>query len=171
MHGNENLRKEVVGARKMLEHHAMYLTKDQEWANDLLQDTLLRILSKSDKYKEQGRFDAWARSVMKHIFLNDQTSNEKHKDTFVEGFNYIKEDYSHPSVAENDSKYIIEDIRKAIEMLPERYADMIRMQIAGYKYEEIAQKMGISIGCVKSTLFAAKNQLKKMLGTCYRHDI
>ena len=134
----EEFEKDIIDSHKTLESYAIYLTKNQELADDLLQETLLRILTKINKY-------------------------EKHKQTFVDGYNYINDDSFHPSVSENDSKYSNDEIYKAISMLPTRYEQMISMQMAGYKYEEIARKMGISVGCVKSTLFAAKNRLKKIL--------
>ena len=159
----EEFEKDIIDSHKTLENYAIYLTKNQELADDLLQETLLRILTKINKYEDQGCFDAWAKKVMKNIFINEKNSNEKHKQTFVDGYNYINDDSFHPSVSENDSKYSNDEIYKAISMLPTRYEQMISMQMAGYKYEEIARKMGISVGCVKSTLFAAKNRLKKIL--------
>ena len=163
MHEKEEFEKDIIDSHKALKNYAIYLTKDQEQACDLLQETILRILTKMDKYNENGYFYAWAKKVMKNIFINEKNNNEKHKQTFVDGYSYINDDSLHPSVSENDSKYSKEDINKAIDMLPARYAQMITMHMAGYKYEEIAQRMNISVGCVKSTLFAAKNRLKKIL--------
>ena len=163
MHEKEEFEKDIIDSHKALKNYAIFLTKDQELACDLLQETLLRILTKIDKYDEHGCFEAWAKKVMKNIFINEKNNNEKHKQTFVDGYSYINDDSLHPSVSENDNKYSKEDINKAIDMLPARYAQMITMQMAGYKYEEIAQRMNISVGCVKSTLFAAKNRLKKIL--------
>lgn len=159
----EEFEKDIIDSHKTLENYAIYLTKNQEQADDLLQETLLRILTKINKYEDQGCFDAWAKKVMKNIFINEKNSNEKHKQTFVDGYNYINDDSFHPYVSENDSKYSKDEIYKAISMLPTRYEQMICMQMSGYKYEEIAQRMNISVGCVKSTLFAAKNRLRKIL--------
>lgn len=163
MHDKEEFEKDVIESHGALENYAIYLTKNQERAGDLLQETLLRILTSIDKYEDQGCFNAWAKKVMKNIFINEKTNNEKHKRTFVDGYNYINDDSFHPLVSENDIKYSKEELHKAISMLPARYAQMITMHVAGYKYEEIAQRMNISVGCVKSTIFAAKDRLKKML--------
>lgn len=163
MHDKEEFEKDVIESHRALENYAIYLTKNQEQADDLLQDTLLRILTSIDKYEDQGCFSAWAKKVMKNVFINDKTNKEKHKRTFVDGYSYINDDCFHPLVSENDNKYSKEDIHNVIGMLPVRYAQMITMQMAGYKYEEIAQRMNISIGCVKSTIFLAKDRLRKML--------
>ena len=163
MHDKEAFEKEIINAQRMLENYATFLTKKPELVDDLLQETLLHILSNVDKYEEQGRFKAWAKSIMKNTFLNEVTSNEKHKRTFVDGYDYINDDNFHPMVSESESKYSKEEIYKAISMLPARYAHMITMQMTGYKYEEIAEDMNISLGCVKSSIFLAKSRLRKIL--------
>lgn len=159
----EAFEKELIDAYKTLEMYATYLTGNEGYSDDLLQETLLRILSNSDKYEDQGNFNAWAKRVMKNIFLNERTSNEIHNRTFVDGYDYINDDTVHPLVADNDDRYSKGDIYKAISLLPARYAKMITMQMDGYKYEEIACSMNISLGCVKSTIFAAKNKLRIIL--------
>ena len=60
MHDKEGFEKEIINAQKMLENYATFLTKKPELVDDLLQETLLRILSNVDKYEEQGHFKAWA---------------------------------------------------------------------------------------------------------------
>ena len=82
----------------------------------------------------------------------------------MDGYDYINDDNFHPLVSESESKYSKEEIYKAISMLPARYAHMITMQMTGYKYEEIAEDMNISLGCVKSSIFLAKSRLRKILG-------
>lgn len=164
MHEIGEFEKELIETSRILGDYAIYLTKSPEQADDLLQETLLRILTNIDKYEEQGCFKAWAKSIMKNLFLNSITSNQKHRSTFVNGYDYINDDNFHPLVSESDCKYSKEEIYKAISLLPARYAQMITLQMTGYKYEEIAKQMNISIGCVKSTIFSAKTRLRKILG-------
>ena len=173
MHELEDFEKEVINAHKALENFAMFLTKNEELANDLLQETLLRVLSNISKYENLGCFSAWAKCIMKNVFLNEQISCEKHRRTFVDGYDYINDDTVHPFTCENDEKYSKEDVEKAISLLPPRYAQIIRMQMDGYKYDEIAKSMNITISCVKNTIFSAKNRLKKILediNTVYTPD-
>ena len=164
MEENEEFGKELMEAYKMLASHAVFLTKNIEEAEDLLQETLLRILTNSDKYKDSGKFDSWATTVMKNIFLNEQLSNERYRTRFVDGYDYINNYEVHPLVSENDNGiYSKSDIYKAISLLPPKYAKIITMQMSGYKYEEIARSLNLSIGCLKSTMFLAKCRLKKLL--------
>ena len=92
MEENEEFGKELMEAYKMLASHAVFLTKNIEEAEDLLQETLLRILTNSDKYKDDGKFNSWAKTVMKNIFLNKQLSNERYRTRFVDGYDYMNND-------------------------------------------------------------------------------
>ena len=77
MEENEEFGKELMEAYKMLASHAVFLTKNIEEAEDLLQETLLRLLINSDKYKDSGKFNSGAKTVMKIIFLNEQLSHKR----------------------------------------------------------------------------------------------
>jgi RNA polymerase sigma-70 factor (ECF subfamily) len=163
---NEEFEKELMNAYNMLARHAMFLTNNMDVAEDLLQETLLRILTNSDKYKDDGKFNSWAKTVMKNIFLNERQNHEKYRTRFIDGYDYINNDEVHPLVSENDNYiYSKSDIYKAISMLPAKYAQIITMQMSGYKYEEIAKSFNLSTGCLKSTLFLAKCRLKKILSS------
>ena len=153
----------VIGALGILAKYAMFLTKSQDSANELLQETLLRIFKNSDKYKNQGHFNAWAKSVMKNIFLNEAARHASHRQTFVEGINYTDDESLHPMATESEYPYTKQEIYSAIESLSETQAQIINMRLQGYKYEEIAKVMNISVGYVKSALFVAKSNLKKIL--------
>jgi RNA polymerase sigma-70 factor (ECF subfamily) len=50
-----------------------------------------------------------------------------------------------------------------INKLPDDYRVVILMRLAGFKYQEIADKLGISISLVKSRIFYGKKRLKYML--------
>lgn len=155
--------RQLVELQDFLQRYAISLTHDIDKANDLLQDTSLRILMQADKYEDQGRFCAWAKTVMKRVFLNDANKISRMNDKFVDGYDYAGNEKIHPSVADSESILIRQEIYDAIELLPPKYGEMIIMRIKGYKYEEIADKMNLSVGCVKSTIFSARNNLKNII--------
>ena len=155
--------KKLVELQDFLQRYAIMLTKDSDRAQDLLQETSLRILTNIDKYEDQGRFGSWAKTVMTRVFLNEANKNSKYHNRFVDGYDYTCNESFHPSVADSESIIISKEIYEAIKMLPPRYGQMIVMRIDGYKYEEIAQKMDLSLGCVKSTIFSAKNNLMNII--------
>ena len=50
---------------------AYKLTRDYDRANDLLQETFLRVLKNADKFEDDGRFMSWVFVIMRHAFLNN----------------------------------------------------------------------------------------------------
>ncbi len=163
MHDKFDIEKEIINSIDFFANYATFLTKAQDSANELKQETMLRILTNSDKYKDQGCFKAWAKSVMKNIFLNEAARHTSHRQTFVEGINYTDDESLHPMATESESQYTKQDIYSAIDKLQRTQAQIIKMRLLGYKYEEIAKAMNISVGYVKSALFEAKIKLKEIL--------
>ena len=143
--------------------YALYLTKNEEAANDLVQETMLRMLNKYDKYNEQGCFKSWATTIMRRTFLNEISSKEKYKESFVDGYDYMNDDTVHPLVCENDYEFSNDDLEKALKMIPPKQAQILTMQMVGYKYVEIATSLKIPIGTVKARINRARIILKEQL--------
>ena len=61
----------VTGVMGKLRTYAFSLTGESESADDLLQESLLRIMVKADRYRAIGSFEAWAKRVMLNIFLRE----------------------------------------------------------------------------------------------------
>ena len=58
MHDKFDIEKEIINSIDFFANYATFLTKAQDSANELKQETMLRILTNSDKYKDQGCFKA-----------------------------------------------------------------------------------------------------------------
>ncbi|WP_302318465.1 sigma factor-like helix-turn-helix DNA-binding protein, partial [uncultured Duncaniella sp.] len=52
------------------------------------------------------------------------------------------------------------EITAAIDSFPEEYRVPFSMHVAGYKYNEIAERMGLPLGTVKSRIFFARKKLQ-----------
>ena len=163
MNGAGDFERDILQILDDLTRYAIYLTRNEEAANDLVQETLLRMLSKYDKYEEHGCFKNWAIKIMRRTFLNEITSKEKYNERFVDGYDYINDDTMHPLVSEYE--FSNDDLEKALKMIPPKHAQILTMQMVGYKYVEIAKEMNITMGSVKSSIFVAKGQLRKLLNS------
>ena len=103
MHGKIGLDREIIDSADTLAKYALFLTKAQDSANVLKQETMLRIFKNSDKYKSQVSFNTWAKRVMKSIFLSNTRKYTSYKNKFVEYFNYTNDESSEPV----DSPFLI----------------------------------------------------------------
>lgn len=76
---------------------------------------------------------------------------------------------SSKSIVNNDadSKILLDELNGLIDTLDKNLRDPFRMHFYGYKYQEIADKTQIPLGTVKSRIFIARNELKKLLAKNY----
>ncbi len=143
---------------------AYMLTSDREEAQDLLQDTTLKALDNEDKYVDNVNFKGWVFTIMRNIFINNYRRIVRNQ-TVVDQ----TEDLYHLNLPQEsgfetpDGSYTVKEIMKAINSFSDEYRIPFTMHIEGYKYHEIAEKMDLPLGTVKSRIFFARQRLQIML--------
>lgn len=147
-----------------LKQYAISLTYNQEDANDLVQDTYLKIMQYEDYFKDGTNLKAWCYTIMRNTFINQYRRNQKYKLVFdtTDDLSYWENSISNTSDSA-DINYSVSEINKQIQSLSEEKRKPLEMYIDGYKYKEIADEMNLSIGTVKSRIFFSRQQLMKQL--------
>lgn len=154
----------LLGVQEELRRFAYKLTANHEDANDLLQETSLKVLNNQDKFEDDTNFKAWIYTIMRNLFINDYRKLVRTQ-TFID----TTENLYHlniPQESENHSpedQYSVKEIRKTIDSFEDEYSSLFNMHIDGYKYEEIAEKKNLPIGTVKSRIFFARKRLQEKL--------
>ena len=76
---------------------------------------------------------------------------------------------SSESIVQNeaDSQILLEELNALIDLLDDNLREPFRMHFTGYKYQEIAEKTEIPLGTVKSRIFIARNEIKKLISKYY----
>ncbi len=143
---------------------AKQLTRNDEDANDLLQETYLKALTYRDKYTNQNNFKAWVYTIMKNIFINNYRRNKKAK-TIVDQTDNL---YFLNSGAEdrNTNPEVIlssKEIQMGIDKLDNDFRKAFDMYNEGFKYKEIADDLDLTIGTVKSRIFYSRKKLMENL--------
>lgn len=69
-----------------------------------------------------------------------------------------------------EGAYTISEINKAINSFSDEYKVPFSLHVSGYKYEEIAQRLVLPIGTVKSRIFFARKRLQEVLKDYKYHD-
>lgn len=158
------LNKHLLDVQGDLFRFAFRLTRNRDDASDLLQETSLKVLDNHDKFAEETNFKAWAYTLMRNIFINNYRKAVREQ-TFVDQTDNLY----HLNIPQNsgfdspEGAYSIAEITKAIESFSMEYRKPFAMHIAGYKYETIAEVMGLPLGTVKSRIFSARKRLQQML--------
>ena len=67
----DKLTSKIVGMESELRHFALKLTADQDSANDLVQDCMLKALDNKEKFVHAQNFKGWMYTIMRNLFINN----------------------------------------------------------------------------------------------------
>ena len=147
-----------------LKPFAVNLTKDNETANDLYQETLYKALANQEKYNVGTNIKAWLFTIMRNIFINDYRRKAKQKTLFDNSATDYLINLKQVSVSNAaESTMRVKEINEAIHQLPEIFKTPFVLYFDGYKYQEIADVLGEPLGTVKSRIHFARKLLKERL--------
>jgi RNA polymerase sigma factor (sigma-70 family) len=154
----------LIELKGNMQRFAMSLTADHDTALDLVQDTYLKAITYKDKFTDYTNLKAWIFTIMKNTFINNYRRSLK-ENTIIDGTQdlyYLNQPHDKGFISP-ESNYAREEIEKAIESLNDEFRIPFTMHIAGYKYHEIADKLDLKIGTVKSRIFFTRQKLMHML--------
>jgi RNA polymerase sigma factor (sigma-70 family) len=154
----------LISLHAHLSCFAYSLTNNRENAKDLIQETYLKALANRDKFADNTNMKAWTFTIMKNIFINNyrrsvntKTLMDNSEDLFLLNMGNKSEFVS------AESHLSLQEIRKSILNLNTDQRKPFELQAEGYKYKEIAEKMNLTIGTVKSRIFFTRKKLMETL--------
>ncbi len=166
---SKNFQTKLLGLQSNLLNFAYLLTSNRDDAYDLLQDTTLKALDNEDKYVDNVNFKGWVFTIMRNIFINNYRKVARSATVIDQ-----TEDLYHLNLPQEsgfetpEGSIAAKEITSAINSFSDEYRIPFSMHVAGYKYAEIAEKMDLPLGTVKSRIFFARQRLQEMLSD-YRH--
>ena len=147
-----------------LKPFAINLTRDNEAANDLYQETMYKALANQEKYNIGTNIKAWLFTIMRNIFINDYRRKAKQKTIFDNTPNDFLLDYNQTAVSNSaESGLRLKEINTAIQQLPEIFKHPFLLYFEGYKYNEIADMLHEPLGTIKSRIHFARKLLKEQI--------
>lgn len=154
----------IIKMRPILAKFAIKLTRDEESANDLVQDTYLRAISFRNKYQDNTNLQSWMFTILKNTFINDYRKKQVRIITteFIPNLHLLNlssdKGYTSP-----ESVYNEKELTQLIKNLPSRNYIVFQMYLNGYHYKEISEILNIKIGTIKSRIFLARKTLMNLL--------
>ena len=138
-------------------------SKNRPEAQEIVNDGFIKVFTNLDKYSDTLSFKGWLRRIMINASIDFFRRNEKH---------YHAIDIIHAQGVmvneESISKLSEAEIMQAVQHLPSSYRIVFNLYVVeGYKHEEIAQKLDISVGTSKSNLAKARMKLKLIMKNLY----
>lgn len=154
----------LLSLQENMMNFALMLTANRDDAQDLLQDTTLKVLDNQDKFVDNVNFKGWVLTVMRNIFINNYHKIVRVQTVVDSSADLYNLDVVNDSGFDSpDKAYQIKEITKAINGLNDDLKVPFSMFLSGYKYNEIAEKLNVPLGTVKSRFFFARQELQKRL--------
>jgi RNA polymerase sigma-70 factor (ECF subfamily) len=154
----------VINNADYLKPFAITLTRDNETAKDLLQETMFRAFANREKYNAGTNIKAWLYTIMRNIFINDYRRKAKQNTVLDNSINEFLINSNQLSVANAaESNLKMKDIQQAVYQLPDIFRNPFMLYFDGYKYNEIAGILKEPLGTIKSRIHFARKLLKEQL--------
>jgi RNA polymerase sigma factor (sigma-70 family) len=154
----------LLNNTEFLKPFAITLTRDNETAKDLFQETLFRALANKEKYNSGTNIKAWLYTIMRNIFINNYRRKSKQNTIFDSSPNDYLLNLSKGAVAnEAVAKMSMKEVHEAIHHLPEIFKNPFMLYFDGFKYHEIADMLGEPLGTIKSRIHFARKLLKAQI--------
>lgn len=157
--------------RDKVYNQIFYTVKDEDLANDLFQDTFMKVLLmlRDGKYNEEGKFSAWLMRVTSNIvmdyFRKRPSTIDSALSTNTESFDILNRlELSEPPA----EHYIVEQQVKdtavrLMESLPDTQREILEMRFyQDLSFKEIAEQKGLSINTALGRMHYAVNNMRKL---------
>ncbi len=142
-----------------LRRYARALTRDPESADDLVQDALERAISRLDRFEPGTDLRSWMFTIMHNLFI-DQCRRARRRGTTVPVEEWMDNAHSGPTQM---AALEVRDLADHLDRLSEHERRVVELvAIDGKKYEEAAEELGVAVGTIKSRLFRARENLRRM---------
>ena len=166
--------------KRMVYRVAIKITKNHEDANDVVQETFLKVYKSLNKFRMESSFETWLYRIVVNLSLNAVKRRKRRRELPIDGF-YKKKTTngfiaSEESVADklksqDDDPYIRverKELRQAVtqavdSLPPKQKVVIILYEFEGLKHSEIASILECSVGTVRSRLHYARKRLRELL--------
>ncbi|MGA2759643.1 MAG: sigma-70 family RNA polymerase sigma factor [Candidatus Cybelea sp.] len=142
-------------------YHLSYrMLHNVEDARDATQEAFFKAFRSLRTFRAGAKFSTWIFAIAYHACC-DRLARRKH-DSSDE-----LPDRADPARGPEQEAIALDEasrLRRAIDSLPEKYRAVVTLfHLQGRQYEEIASVLGLPMGTVKTHLFRAKEQLRRLL--------
>ena len=142
--GTQEFQNKLMSLQSNLLNFAYMLTSNRDNAYDLLQDTTLKALDNESKYVDNTNFKGWVFTIMRNIFINNYRRVARSATVIDRTEDLYHLNLSQDSGLETpEGSFGANEITDAINAFPDEYRIPFSMHVAGYKYNEIAEKMNL----------------------------
>jgi RNA polymerase sigma-70 factor, ECF subfamily len=157
----------VVRYRRKVFHIAYKFTGRHAEAEDLMQEILLKVFRSLDKFNQDADFSTWLGSVSRNYCIDHYRASKREKEVLVEDL--VAFDLAVATSGTNPQR-VLEDrdrrsfLRRGLELLPDKLREAVVLRdLQGLSYQEMAERLGLPEGTVKSRINRGREELSRLL--------
>jgi len=145
------------------------IVKDQDVAEDLLQDVFVKVLHtlNSDKYNEEGKFQPWVMRIAHNMAIDYFRKAKRYPTILLEDGSNLLNSLSFAEDSSEEQRIKEETIawvRNLIDELPEAQKEVVIMRhYLDMSFQEIAEQTGVSINTALGSMRYALNHIRKKM--------
>ncbi len=142
---------------------AYRLTGDPQDAEDLTQETFIRVFRSLSNY-QPGTFEGWLHRITTNLFLDMvRRRNRIRMEALPDDYDRVPSEGPDPEQVYHDAN-LDPDLQSALDSLaPEFRAAVVLCDIEGLSYEEIGATLGVKLGTVRSRIHRGRQALREHL--------
>lgn len=176
-HGREEAFRELVRRYERPVFSLVFrLVRDSATAEDLAQDTFIKVLNHIDKYRSEFKFSSWLFKIANNVAIDYLRRRQLHTISLdgapdaattaeIDATSFDAADQGESALEILEAKELGSTIERAIGALrPDYRACIMLRHVEGRSYEEIAATLDLPLGTVKTYIHRARQELREALG-------
>lgn len=166
-----SFRNDVLPLKNRLFRLALRITLNREEAEDIVQDTLLRIWNSRSEWAGIANMEAFGLTVCRNLALDRTEKKEK------QNISLDETEHDCADLASTPEEQMVRDeresiVRRLVDSLPEKQRTVMHLRdIEGKTYKEIAGILGLTESDVKVNLFRARKQIREQFNRLDKYGL
>lgn len=160
---------ELTTLRQAIRAFALSRTKNAALADDIAQETLIRMQERLHTLRDTDRLEAWAFQIARNA-VADYFRSAKPMEVFDDAAHAsLAVDASPMRAAEEDAlrRHLAGYVRSVVDGLPEKYRDALHLtEFGGVAQVELARRLGLSVSAAKSRVQRGREMVRAEMERC-----
>lgn len=153
----------VLPVKNKLFRFALKFLRNDEEAEDIVQEVLIRVWNGRDQMKDIQNWEAWCMRITKNLSLDRVRAMSRKQTQPIEESYHVR----HEALTPHESTEVGESMQKITQMiasLPDKQRQVIHLRdVEGYSYQEICEILELDMNQVKVNLFRARNSVRERM--------
>lgn len=166
----EEFQREVMVFQHKMFRFALSYMKDEDDAQDVTQDVLMKLWETRDALTGKQSIEAWAMSLVKNKSLDKLKRVGRKYKTEIDNSHHVLKGLDTSPIDKLANKEGIQMVKEVIDTLPDKQGKAFYLrEIEGYSYDEISEVLEINMSQVKVNIFRARKTVRLSLEKKYAY--